>query len=51
VSFIRARSVDLEAEPRTRAHLDGEPFGDAPLHVELAPLAIDVAAPSVRAAG
>jgi diacylglycerol kinase (ATP) len=46
VEFVRARSVVIEGDPETRVHLDGEPFGQVPLRIDLIPRAIRVAAAS-----
>lgn len=46
VEFVRTRSVVIEGDPETRVHLDGEPFGQVPLRIDLVPLAIRVAAAS-----
>lgn len=43
VEFIRARSVAIQGEDGTHAHLDGEPFGTIPLHIEVVPMALRVA--------
>lgn len=45
VEFQRARSVVIDGDAGTRAHLDGEPFGTVPLHLEMRHAALDVAAP------
>jgi diacylglycerol kinase (ATP) len=45
VEFQRARSVVIEGDAGTRTHLDGEPFGTVPLHLEMRHAALDVAAP------
>jgi diacylglycerol kinase (ATP) len=44
ISMHRARSVEVDGDGRTRAHLDGEPFGSLPLRVEVRPGALEVAA-------
>ncbi len=46
VEFQRARSVTLEGDGETRAHLDGEPYGTVPLRLELSHRALAVAAPA-----
>lgn len=50
VELVRATSVQLEGERGTLVHLDGEPFGALPLRIELAPLALSVAARPAGAA-
>ena len=45
VSLRRARSIEVEADAGTQLHLDGEPFGAAPLRAEVMPGAVRVAAP------
>jgi diacylglycerol kinase (ATP) len=44
VEFVRARSVEIEGDRETCVHLDGEPFGQVPLRIDLIPRAIQVAA-------
>ena len=51
VELLRATSVQMEGERGTLVHLDGEPFGALPLRIELAPLALSVAARPAGAAG
>lgn len=46
VSLARARRVSIEGDPKTLVHLDGEPFGGLPLHVELVSGRLSVATPS-----
>ena len=43
VEIVHARSVRIEGDTKTRAHLDGEPFGNVPIEVTLLPGAISVA--------
>ena len=50
VSMRTGRSVEVDGEATTRVHLDGEPFGTLPLHVSLAPAALEVAVPASRTA-
>ncbi len=45
VEFVRVRSAQVEGDPGTRIHLDGEPFGTLPLRITLRHAALDVAAP------
>jgi diacylglycerol kinase (ATP) len=45
VEMRRARSVAISGEPATLVHLDGEPFGSLPVHIELRPACLLVAAP------
>jgi diacylglycerol kinase (ATP) len=45
VEFVRARSVTVNGETGTHAHLDGEPFGTIPMRIEVVPMALQVAAP------
>ena len=45
VEMRRARVVEIEGDGDTRIHLDGEPFGRLPLHVELRHAALSVAVP------
>lgn len=44
VEMARARTLRIEGDGATRAHLDGEPFGRLPLTVELHPGRLTVAA-------
>lgn len=46
VEFVRARSVEIDGDRETCVHLDGEPFGQVPLRIDLIPRAIRVAAGS-----
>jgi diacylglycerol kinase (ATP) len=48
VSLHRARSIEIEGDGATSAHLDGEPFGTLPLRVGIIPAALEVAVPSRR---
>jgi len=50
VSMRTGRRVEVDGEPSTRIHLDGEPFGTLPLKVSLAPAALQVAVPAARPA-
>lgn len=43
VEIVRAHAVRIEGDPRTRAHLDGEPFGSVPVDISLLPGAVGVA--------
>lgn len=45
VEMRRARSVEIEGEPGTLIHLDGEPFDGLPLRVEMHPSVLTVAVP------
>ena len=45
VRMHRAASLDIDGDPATSAHLDGEPFGGLPLRVRVAPGRLEVAAP------
>ena len=45
VSLHRARIIQIEGKGATSAHLDGEPFGTLPLHVEIRPGALEMAVP------
>ena len=45
ISFLRARSLRVTAEPALPAQADGEECGTTPLEVELVPLALHVLAP------
>lgn len=45
VELLRARSVRIEADEPTSVHLDGEPFGELPVTVTIAPGALRVAGP------
>lgn len=46
VEIVRARSVRIEGDGASRAHLDGEPFGTVPISVSLVPGAVSVAVPA-----
>lgn len=39
-----ARRLEINGDPGTRIHLDGEPFGGLPLTVSIAPAAVEIAA-------
>ena len=43
VEIVRARSLRIEGDPRTRVHLDGEPFGTTPVDISLLARAVSVA--------
>lgn len=43
VEMRRARTVELDGDPETLVHLDGEPFGGLPLRVEIRPSVLTVA--------
>lgn len=45
VELRRARVVELDGGPETLAHLDGEPFGELPIRIEVRPGALTVAVP------
>ncbi len=45
VSTMTGRTVEVDGDPTTRIHLDGEPFGSLPLRVSLVAGPLDVAAP------
>jgi len=45
VELISARTVQIDGDVNTRIHLDGEPFGELPLSIELAPARLCVATP------
>ncbi len=45
VSLHRARVIEITGDGATRSHLDGEPFGTLPLHVEVHAGALEVAVP------
>lgn len=45
VELLRARTVHIAGDAKTRVHLDGEPFGELPLSIELVPARLCVAAP------
>jgi len=44
VTLRQATSITLDADAPTPVHLDGEPFGTLPLHVEVVPGALTIAA-------
>jgi YegS/Rv2252/BmrU family lipid kinase len=46
VEIVRARSLRIEGDATTRVHLDGEPFGTAPVDISLVPGALSVAVPA-----
>jgi len=43
VEMARGRTIEVDGDPGTLTHLDGEPFGSLPLAVRLRPAAIAVA--------
>jgi diacylglycerol kinase (ATP) len=43
VEIVRASSLRIEGDATTRVHLDGEPFGTAPVEIGLRPAAISIA--------
>lgn len=45
VEMRRARTVEIDGEPGTLTHLDGEPFHGLPLRVEMHPAMLTVAVP------
>ena len=45
VSVHRARRVEVSGEGTTHVHLDGEPFGMLPLHLEVRPRSLEMAVP------
>ena len=48
VALHRARLIEIDGDGTTFSHLDGEHFGSIPLRVEIAPSALEVAAPERR---
>jgi len=48
VSTYTGRTVELDGEPATLVHLDGEPFGGLPLRVSVVAGALEVAVPTDR---
>jgi diacylglycerol kinase (ATP) len=44
VEFLRAASIQFDGDPDTLVHLDGEPFGNLPLTIDVLPSALRVAA-------
>jgi len=48
VSTYTGRTVELDGEPATLVHLDGEPFGGLPLRVSVVAGALEVAVPADR---
>lgn len=51
VSMARGRVLEIDGDPETRVHLDGEPFGMLPLRVTIGSTTVAVAAPSSATAG
>ncbi len=45
VSMHTTRTIQIEGDPATLVHLDGEPFSTLPLQVEIAPGVLSVAVP------
>lgn len=45
VEMRRARRIEIDGDPETLVHLDGEPFGRLPLRVEVQPGRLTVAVP------
>ncbi len=45
VELMCARTVHIDGDVTTRIHLDGEPFGELPLSIELVPSRLRVATP------
>lgn len=44
----QAREVQIECEPQQKVWADGDPFGETPLHISIAPQAIRVLVPHVE---
>lgn len=51
VEIVRAREVRIEGDAAVPAHLDGEPFGEVPVDVDVLPAAAVVAAPGSARVG